>query len=55
MDSESIQEKATSAGGAIALAEVRDGARIVLDAAGVLSALKTFETVKEAVASVEAA
>ena len=50
-----IQEKATSAGGAVSLAEVRDGARIVLDAAGALSALKTFETVKEAVASVEAA
>lgn len=50
-----IHEKATSAGGGVALAEVRDGARICLDAAGTLGVLPVFETVKEAVASVEAA
>ena len=47
--------KAASAGGSVALAEVREGARVTLEAAGALGTLPVFETVKEAVASVEAA
>ncbi|MHC4247547.1 MAG: STAS domain-containing protein [Planctomycetota bacterium] len=50
-----IQEKARSVHGSVALAEVRDGARVALDAAGALGVLPIFETVQEAVASVEAA
>jgi anti-anti-sigma factor len=50
-----IHGKAVAAGGGVALAEVRGGARAALEAAGALGALPIFETVKEAVASVEAA
>jgi len=50
-----ITKKAKDSGGAVALAEVRDGPRIVLDATGALGALSTFATVQEAVASMEAA
>jgi stage II sporulation protein AA (anti-sigma F factor antagonist) len=50
-----IHEKVTGAGGAVALAEVRDGARISLDAAGALDILPTFESVNEAVESMEVA
>ena len=41
--------------GSLVSAEVGGGARVALDAAGALGSLPAFETVKEAVASVEAA
>jgi len=50
-----ITNKAKVSGGAVALAEVRDGPRVVLDSTGVLDSLSTFGTVNEAVASMEAA
>jgi anti-anti-sigma factor len=49
-----VQEKAKSAGGSVALAELSDGVRVALDAAGSLGVLPTFGTVKEAVEAVEA-
>ena len=48
-----LEERARSAGGSVALAEVRGGARISLDASGALGVLPSFETVQEAVSSME--
>ena len=50
-----IPETAKSVDGSVALAELHAGVRVALDAAGALGVLPTFKTVKEAVASVEAA
>ena len=50
-----IQERASNAGGSVALAELRDGVRTALEVTGALAALQTFETVQEAVESMEAA
>ncbi len=48
-----LDERARKADGSIALAEVRDGARVSLEAAGALGVLPFFETVQEAVSSME--